>query len=191
MTNSPCRCAGITIASLHRYGNEQAWWANVSIEPLEAAQRSVGRDAWREGDQGQGRGRCSRSGNIMNRSARSLSVPAELMFLMEQSCLLPGENRRDFEALRLMMIEEIRPETKIEWLWLLDLVERSWEILPYRRLKQRMLDAFREAAIACILHRINSVGGNVRTGSAAQHPGSGRMERTPRCSGRDRCQEWF
>ena len=92
----------------------------------------------------------------MNRSSRSLSVPAELMFLMEQPCLLPGENRRDFEALRLMMIEEIRPETKIEWLWLLDLVERSWEILRYRRLKQRMLDAFREAAIASILHRINS-----------------------------------
>lgn len=94
----------------------------------------------------------------MNRSSRSLSVPAELMFLMEQPCLLPGENRRDFEALRLMMIEEIRPETKIEWLWLLDLVERSWEILRYRRLKQRMLDAFREAAIASILHRINSAG---------------------------------
>ena len=94
----------------------------------------------------------------MSRSARSLSVPAELMFLMEQPYLLPGENRRDFEALRRMMIEEIRPETKIEWLWLLDLVERSWEILRYRCLKQRILDSFREAAIASILHRINSAG---------------------------------
>ena len=26
---------------LHRYGNEQAWWANASIEPLEAA-----KDLW-------------------------------------------------------------------------------------------------------------------------------------------------
>ena len=94
----------------------------------------------------------------MNQAARSLSVPAELMFLMEQPCLLPGENRRDFEALRQMMIEEIRPETKIEWLWLLDLVERSWEIFRYRRLKQRILDTFRQAAIASTLHRINGVG---------------------------------
>ena len=112
----------------------------------------MGRDAWREGHQGQGRDRCSRSGNIMNRSARSLSAPAELMFLMGSHVCC--QEKRDFEALRLMMIEEIRPETKIEWLWLLDLVERSWEILRYRRLKQRMLDV-REAAIACILHRIN------------------------------------
>jgi hypothetical protein len=80
------------------------------------------------------------------------------MFLMEQPSLLPGENKRDFEALRRMMIEEIRPETKIEWLWLLDLVERSWEILRYRGLKQRILDKYREAAIASILHRINSAG---------------------------------
>jgi hypothetical protein len=85
-------------------------------------------------------------------------VPAELKFFTEPPCLLPGENRCDFEALRLMMIEEIRPETNIEWLWLMDLVELSWEILRYRCLKQRILETFREAAIASILHRINSAG---------------------------------
>jgi hypothetical protein len=93
----------------------------------------------------------------MNRSLRLPSVPIELMFLMEPD-LLPGEDRRNFEALRQMMIEEIRPETRIEWLWLLDLVERSWEILRYRALKQRILDNFRQATIACLLHRINSAG---------------------------------
>lgn len=92
----------------------------------------------------------------MNR--QSLTAPSELMFLIEQPCLMPGENRQDFEALRLVMIEEIRPETKIEWLWLQDLVERSWEILRYRRLKQRVLESFRQAAIASILHAIDSAG---------------------------------
>jgi hypothetical protein len=94
----------------------------------------------------------------MNRLTRSCSVPAELTFLVEQPCLLPGENRHEFEALRLIMIDEIQPQSKIEWLWLLDLVECSWEILRYRRLKQRILDVFREAAIASILHRIDSAG---------------------------------
>ena len=65
----------------------------------------------------------------------TLSVPSELEFLLEQPCLLPGESRHEFEALRLMMIEEVQPQSNLEWLWLLDLVERSWEILRYRRLK--------------------------------------------------------
>ena len=40
----------------------------------------------------------------------------------------------------------------------LDLVERSWEILRYRALKQRILETFRQAAIASLLYRINSAG---------------------------------
>ncbi len=71
---------------------------------------------------------------------------------------MPGENSQDFEALRLVMIEEVQPETKIEWLWLQDIVERSWEILRYRRFKQRVLESFRQAAIASILHAIDSAG---------------------------------
>ena len=94
----------------------------------------------------------------MNELARSCPVPAELTFLVEQPCLLPGESRHEFEALRLMMTDEIQPQSKIEWRWLLDLVERSWEILRYRRLKQRILDTFREEAVASILHRIDSAG---------------------------------
>ena len=52
----------------------------------------------------------------------------------------------------------------------------------YWRLKQRMPDALREAAIASILHRINSdedAARSVGNGWAARHSGSGRMERTP------------
>src|SRR4051812_16831880 len=36
-----------------------------------------------------------------------------------------------------MIVEDIQPQTNIEWLWTLDLVELSWEILRYRRLKRR------------------------------------------------------
>jgi hypothetical protein len=42
----------------------------------------------------------------MKRSVPSLSAPAELMFLEAQPFLLLGERRRDFEALRRVMIEE-------------------------------------------------------------------------------------
>jgi len=47
-----------------------------------------------------------------------------------------------------MMDGDIRPETNIEWLWTMDLVELSWEILRYQRLKNRILDAHRVASAA-------------------------------------------
>ena len=97
-----------------------------------------------------------------NQAARatceSLTVPAELIPFSEPSFLLPGESRQDFEAIRQMMVDDIRPETNIEWLWTLDLVELSWEILRYRRLKKRILDAHRVAAIEAILQRLDGEG---------------------------------
>src|SRR5882672_1028895 len=91
-------------------------------------------------------------------SSGSLTVPAELVPFSEPSFLLPGESRQDFEAIRQMMVDDIRPETNIEWLWTLDLVELSWEILRYRRLKKRILDAHRVAAIEAILQRLDGEG---------------------------------
>jgi hypothetical protein len=57
-----------------------------------------------------------------------------------------------------MMIDEVRPESCMEWLWTLDLVELSWEILRYRRLKMRILALDRSAAIEAILLRVDGEG---------------------------------
>ena len=91
-------------------------------------------------------------------SCGSLTVPAELIPFSEPSFLLPGENLRDLEAIRQMMIDDIQPETNVEWLWTLDLVELSWKILRYRCLKKRILDAHRAAAIEAILQRLDGEG---------------------------------
>jgi hypothetical protein len=91
-------------------------------------------------------------------SCVSLSVPAELIPFSEPSFLLPAESLHEFEAIRQMMVDDIRPETNIEWLWTLDLVEFSWEILRYRRLKKRILDAHRVTAIEAILQRLDGQG---------------------------------
>ena len=97
-------------------------------------------------------------------SCGSLTVPAELMPFSEGSLLLPGESVRDFELIRQMLVDDIRPQTNIEWLWILDLVELSWEILRYRRLKKRVLDAHRAAAIEAILQRLDGAGMPVEAG---------------------------
>ena len=85
-------------------------------------------------------------------------APAELRQFAEPSFLLPGENAGDFEVIRQMMVDDIRPQTNIEWLWTLDIVELSWEILRYRRLKDRVLNAHRAAAIEAILQRLDGEG---------------------------------
>jgi hypothetical protein len=81
---------------------------------------------------------------LMN-SYRSQSPP---------SCF-PARAPRDFEVLQRMMVDDIQPQTNIEWLWTLDLVELSWEILRYRRLKNRILEAHRVDAIEAILRRLD------------------------------------
>jgi hypothetical protein len=94
----------------------------------------------------------------MNGPVLGLSVPAELRTLEEPSCLLPGESRCEFELIRQMIIEEIGPRTNMEWLWTLDLIELSWEILRYRRLKEKTLQVYRGNAIASLLQRLDGAG---------------------------------
>ena len=86
------------------------------------------------------------------------SVPAELKSFEEPSCLLPGESLHEFDTIRRMILEDIRPTTNLEWLWTLDLTELSWEILRYRRLREKILRAYRAKAIAAILQRLDGAG---------------------------------
>jgi hypothetical protein len=72
--------------------------------------------------------------------------------------LLPGEDLGHYESLRDAVIREIEPQTAIEWLFVSDLVDLSWDILRYRRLRQKVLDASRELAILAIQERIDLAG---------------------------------
>ena len=72
--------------------------------------------------------------------------------------LLPGEDPEHYQSIRDAVIREIEPQTPIEWLFVGDLVELSWEVLRYRRLRQKVLDASRELAIQAILERIDLTG---------------------------------
>jgi hypothetical protein len=94
----------------------------------------------------------------MNDPMHHLPIPAELKSFAEDTCLLPGESRREFETIRCMIIDDVRPKTHIEWLWILDLTEMSWEILRYRCLKQKILESYREAAIEALLQRLDGSG---------------------------------
>jgi hypothetical protein len=87
-----------------------------------------------------------------------LAMPVELQAIVQTPRLLPGESRREYETIRRMLIDDIRPETHIEWLWTIFLVDLSWEILRYRSLKQTTLEAFRLTAVEVALQRADGYG---------------------------------
>jgi hypothetical protein len=87
-----------------------------------------------------------------------LAIPAELEGFSHEPCLLPGESKGEFDTIRWMIIDDIRPNTSIEWLWTLDLVELSWEILRYRSLKKKILEGFRMNAVEALLQRVDGSG---------------------------------
>ena len=72
--------------------------------------------------------------------------------------LLPGEDPDHYQLIRDAVVREIDPQTAIEWLFVSDLVELSWDILRYRRLRQKVLEASRELAIQALLERIDLAG---------------------------------
>src|SRR3954464_735583 len=91
-------------------------------------------------------------------SAHDLNVPAVFDRVIQPAFLMPGESLSDYEAIRDMIIQEVGPQSGIEWLWVADLIELSWDIARYRMLRQKMLKVRRQDAIESMLRRIDLPG---------------------------------
>lgn len=59
--------------------------------------------------------------------SNEFTIPDRLRPFAEPA-LIVGESREDYELLRQLLIEDIRPQSNLEWFWLFDLAELSWEI---------------------------------------------------------------
>jgi hypothetical protein len=91
-------------------------------------------------------------------SAQRRSVPAQLRSLLKPPRLLPGESQSDYETIRQMVIDEVAPQTPIEWLWTIDLIELSWDVVRYRSLREKVLERYREAAVESLLQQVDGLG---------------------------------
>jgi hypothetical protein len=90
--------------------------------------------------------------------AFDIPVPAIFDRAVQPAFLMPGESLSDYQAIRDIIIEEIAPQSGIEWLWAADLVELSWDIVRYRTLRQKMLEVRRQDAIEAMLQRLDLPG---------------------------------
>jgi hypothetical protein len=94
----------------------------------------------------------------MRSGALDFAVPAIFHRVVQPAFLMPGESLNDYEAIRDMIIQEITPQSGIEWLWAADLIELSWDIVRYRELRQKMLEIRRRDAIDAMLQRLDLPG---------------------------------
>ncbi len=93
----------------------------------------------------------------MTPASQRVAIPVEFANLAEMQ-IMAGEDQKQFEALRWMIIGEVSPKSPLQRLLCLDLVEQSWDVLRYRRLKQRILATRRECAIRAVLEKIDGAG---------------------------------
>ncbi|MBR0713086.1 hypothetical protein [Bradyrhizobium liaoningense] len=99
--------------------------------------------------------------NGLFQTARELTItalPVEFEALAPPPLLLPGEHLEHYQALRQAIFADLAPRSAIEWLLAIDVAELSWEIQRYRVLRHRLLETYRQKAIAAALRRIDLVG---------------------------------
>jgi hypothetical protein len=65
----------------------------------------------------------------------SPDIPAHVVELLGPAPLLKGENLKQYQALLSEIARTVKPAEIMEWLWVKDIVDLTWDIRRYRRLK--------------------------------------------------------
>ncbi len=100
-------------------------------------------------------------GNVVRRRPHSeaneaellpiVQVPAALRSLFDKPPLLDGEDPKAYWAFFSLIVQEKRPSDAIQWLWVRDIVNFTWEHDRLLRLKPALLEAGRKAAVTKLL----------------------------------------
>ena len=75
-------------------------------------------------------------------------IPADVEALLGLPPILRNEDVATYKQLRSRVAEAVAPTDFIEWLWLRDVVDLSWEIQRLRRFKALLIDLKIEARVA-------------------------------------------
>ena len=75
-------------------------------------------------------------------------VPVEIRDMLGKPPLLATEDPNQYDALLTELAREVRPSDFIEWLWVKDIADLTWDIFRYRRIKASYVDGrFRSALV--------------------------------------------
>jgi hypothetical protein len=73
-----------------------------------------------------------------NRS--SLNPPDEILGIWENAPLLASENSVQYQQLLDALANEVAPTDVVEWLWIKDIADLTWEVIRLRRFKAIFLN---------------------------------------------------
>ena len=83
-----------------------------------------------------------------NKASIETLVPAEIRDMLGKPPLLATEDPNQYDALLTELVREVRPSDFIEWLWVKDIADLTWDIFRYRRIKASYVDGrFRFALV--------------------------------------------
>ena len=83
-----------------------------------------------------------------NKASIETLVPAEIRDMLGKPPLLATEDPNQYDALLTELAREVRPSDFIEWLWVKDIADLTWDIFRYRRIKASYVDGrFRSALV--------------------------------------------
>jgi hypothetical protein len=75
-----------------------------------------------------------------NKASIETLVPVEIRDVLGEPPLLATEDPNQYDALLTELAREVRPSDFIEWLWVKDIADLTWDIIRYRRIKASYID---------------------------------------------------
>lgn len=93
------------------------------------------------------------SSSLAVSTAQSLTpvVPADVASLLGRAPILPGEDGEAYAALTARVAQALSPHDIVEWFWIKDIVDNSWESARLRRLRAQVIALNRARGLAAIL----------------------------------------
>ena len=83
-----------------------------------------------------------------NKASIETLVPVEIRDVLGEPPLLATEDPNQYDALLTGLARDVRPSDFIEWLWVKDIADLTWDIIRYRRIKASYVDGrFRSALV--------------------------------------------
>ena len=80
---------------------------------------------------------------------RASPIPADLQPLFDDPPVLSTENSSQYRTLLDQIAKCVKPQDVIEWLWVRDIVDLSWEIRRLRRFKALFIERARQNISDC------------------------------------------
>lgn len=79
------------------------------------------------------------------------SIPTEILNLVQKPPLLKGESLQEYNDLLGRLASDILPVDIVEWLWLVQFNDCTWEIFRNRRFRAILIDLQRNGALGSII----------------------------------------